>query len=164
MNPALYFAETPGYCGRIAISGRPRGGAALDHDVASWRARGVDVVVSLMAEDEAARLGLADEGLVCGRHGITWMSLPIADFTVPPSIDVAVPTIERTAAAMTAGKGVVFHCYAGRGRSPTLAACTLVHRGMAPLDAIDRLSIARGHPIPETAAQRQWIVDFAATR
>ena len=161
MPPRLYWADTPELSGRLCITRRPRGGGHLRADVASWRDCGIDVVVSLLEADEAERLDLGGEGRACVSLGLAWVSFPVADFAVPALIEAAAATIDALARQMAAGRSLAFHCYASRGRSPTLAACVLVRRGLSADDAVARLSAARGHAIPETVEQRRWIADYA---
>lgn len=160
-QPALYWVDTTGSSGRIVITRRPRGFEFLDVDVASWRVRGVDIVVSLLDVEEAARLGLGDQAAVCRRHGIEPVMLPVADFSVPPVMADAMPILDHLTQRFRDGQTIAFHCYASRGRSPTFAAAVMVNGGLAPDDAIRRIARARGHDIPETAPQRQWIFDVA---
>ena len=47
------------------------------------------------------------------------------------------------------------------GRSALIAASLLVLAGLAPDEALQRIQIARGAPVPETTAQRDWIARFA---
>ena len=42
-----------------------------------------------------------------------------------------------------------------------LAACVLIALGTDPDAALTRIAVARGLPVPETAEQRQWVLDFA---
>jgi hypothetical protein len=46
------------------------------------------------------------------------------------------------------------------GRSGVLAACVLAALGEDPDRAFDRVSRARGCPVPDTAEQRAWAVRF----
>ena len=163
MEPRLYWVETPELTGRVAITLRPRGFEFLDADVASWKASGVDVVVSLLACEEAEAIGLGEQGAACQRQGIAFVACPVADFSVPLSMDDARRIVEDLGHHLDAGRTLAFHCFASRGRSPTLAAAVLVRQGLAADDAIARLSTARGLQVPETEQQKQWIFDFART-
>ncbi len=164
MEPELYCAETPEISGRVIITRRPRGFQFLDEDVATWRARGIDAVVSLLEVGEAELIGLDHQGEVCRKHGIVFVPYPLVDFSTPPAPAKVRPTIEGLAGLISNGKSVAFHCYASRGRSPTLAAAVLIELGLSADDAMARLSRARRHVIPETPEQRQWILDYAASR
>jgi hypothetical protein len=41
-----------------------------------------------------------------------------------------------------------------------MAACVLILLGVQSEDALDMIASARGLEVPETEAQRQWILDF----
>jgi hypothetical protein len=45
-----------------------------------------------------------------------------------------------------------------------MAASLLVLTGFSPDQAFDRLSEARGYPVPETEEQRAWVVAFSQQR
>ena len=61
---------------------------------------------------------------------------------------------------IASGKSVAIHCRAGIGRSTTLAACVLILLGVNGEVALDMIAAARGLEVPETEAQRQWILGF----
>ncbi len=56
---------------------------------------------------------------------------------------------------------MLIHCRAGIGRSGMLAACVLVKAGLDPEAALQRVSEARGCPVPDTEEQRAWVFAFA---
>jgi protein-tyrosine phosphatase len=159
--PVLYPVNTPELKGRVVITRRPRGFEFIDIDVASWAARGIDVVVSMLEAEEAKTIGLDQQGAACARHGITFVHVPVADFAIPPSVQDAHAVVKDLGRELDAGKTIAFHCFASRGRSPTLAAAVLIHQGLSAATAIARLSEARGHDIPETSQQLKWIKDYA---
>jgi protein-tyrosine phosphatase len=64
-------------------------------------------------------------------------------------------------ALLASGRNVVVHCRQGIGRTGLVAACLLVSKGESPETAVEKLSAARGVPIPETAEQRRWIDHYA---
>ncbi len=161
MLPILYRVETGrDDLGPIAITSRPRGEPNLAASVAHWRQEGIDIVVSLLATEEAAMVGLAGERDACVAAGIEFVNLPVQDFGVPSSYGLWLPAVTRLADQLQRGSSIATHCYAGLGRSPTLAACVLVKAGLPAEDAIDRLSAARGCPVPERATQHAWILAF----
>lgn len=165
MQPKLYSVDLgrTGF-GGVAIASRPQGHDLLASSVAHWKKNRIDVVVSLLTDGEVRAAGLADEAEACASFGIEFINLPVADFGVPATYAAWAPTVTRLAEGLHAGRSVAAHCYAGIGRSPTFAACVLVQAGLTADDAIRRLSIARGLPVPETARQHKWIQDFELLR
>lgn len=148
--------------GRLAVSARPRGEDWLDDEIKSWRAAGVDVVVSLLESPEAADLGLERERDICQANGMTFYSFPIIDRDVPVSDDAAVDLFGKLDKELATGRSVLIHCRQGVGRAGLVAAALLVESNLNPKEAVERVSAARGVAVPETEAQRVWIDTFAA--
>jgi len=139
---------------------RPRGGDWLEDEAREWRLAGVDVVVSSLTSGEIADLDLAEEARLCRENGIQYISFPIVDRGVPArraALDIA----KKLEALLAAGKTIAIHCRQGLGRSALVAACVLILAGVRPEVAFERLIAARGCPVPETAEQREWIMQFA---
>ncbi len=160
MKQDTFWIDGP-WPGRLAILPRPRGGDWLEEEVRSWRQAGVGAVVSLLTSAEVADLDLAQEAELCRAHQIVFVSFPIVDRSVPPSRKATVALVQRLDALLTAGANVVIHCRQGVGRAAVVAACTLVLAGIAPGVAFQRVSEARGCPVPETTEQRDWVIAFA---
>ena len=146
MEPWIKWVEAPELTGRVAIIRRPRGGKHLDGDLASLRDRGISIVVSLLADVEVEDLQLDRAAAACRAAGIVFVWLPIDDFGVPASATAAREAIAQIAANIEAGGAAGFHCYASRGRSPTVAACVLIKLGLSSDDAVQRLSAAGEAP------------------
>ena len=149
-----HFAE-----GNLAIMAAPRLDEQLESTVLGWRDEGVDVVVSLLEEFEIPNLIDAERAL-CGEFGVEFFSFPVRDKTVPDAVDRFAAIARRLADRIAAGKSVAIHCRAGIGRSTTLAACVLVLLGIDGAVALDMIAAARGLEVPETEAQRQWVLSF----
>jgi protein-tyrosine phosphatase len=156
MKPELFWIPGP-WRGRLAIAARPRGGDWLDDEADGWRRAGIDVIVSLLEEDEAAQLDLADEAKAAGANGIRFLTLPIPDRGVPASATAAAPLIAAILEALEEGKNVAVHCRQGLGRSGLISAGVLVSSGLSPEQSIAVVSSARRQPVPETPEQRSWI-------
>jgi protein-tyrosine phosphatase len=154
----LYWVETPSsIAGRAAITSRPLGRERLTASVAYWRESGLDVVISLLAEDEASALGLDRAGEACAAAGIELLRVPTTDFGVPPLDRATVDLLDRLAGRLGGGASIAAHCYAGRGRSPTFLAGVLVRAGLGADDAFERIGAARGRVVPETDEQCRWV-------
>jgi protein-tyrosine phosphatase len=156
----LYWIEGP-WPGRLAILPRPRGGEWLEDDIRSWQQAGLSIIVSLLTSDEVAELGLAEEARFCRAYGLQFLSFPIVDRGVPSSRATTLGFVRRLEATLAGGKSLGIHCRQGVGRSALIAACLLVLSGEDPETALQRVSEARGGPVPETSEQRQWVIEFA---
>ena len=161
MRPDLFWIPGP-WKGRLAISGRPRGGDWLEAEIDGWRDAGLDVVLSLLEEDETEQLGLKDEGLLAESAGLQFLSFPIPDRGVPGSTSDAVNLLTEVTSALEAGRNVGVHCRQSVGRAGLMAAGALRVAGMGTRQAVDAVSKARGLQVPETADQLEWLVRLAA--
>jgi len=145
--------------GRLAISARPRGGDWLEDELKGWRAAGITKVVLLLTPDEEVALGLEREKQASLDAGLSFLSFPIVDRSVPSSDERAMCLIEELDSDLTRGERVVVHCRQGIGRSGLIASAVLVARGVPPEDAALQVSQARGVTVPETLRQIVWIRD-----
>jgi protein-tyrosine phosphatase len=157
----LYWVDGP-WPGKLALAARPRGGDWLADEMSNWRRAGVDAVLSLLTPGEEDDLELRSERARAGVCGMDFLSFPIPDRQVPDSEAGLTSTLEAVDAKLSAGRNVVVHCRQGVGRAGLVAACLLVAKGLAPEDAVGRLSAARGEEVPETSEQRRWIDRYAA--
>ncbi len=146
--------------GRLAVMPRPRGGDWLEEEVRSLRSNGVDVLLSLLTEDEAGELNLGEEARCCAAGGIEFVSFPIPDRDFPASAAAALGLVQRLMSHLVEGKGVAVHCRQGVGRSGLVAACVLAALGERPDAAFERIARARGRSVPDTPEQRQWVLRF----
>ena len=156
MNADLFWIPGP-WRGGLAIAPRPRGGDWLGDEAGAWRSAGVNVVVSLLEEDEAAELDLDHERQAAENQAISFISFPIPDRGVPESTEAAISAIEAIAAQLEARKNVAMHCRQGIGRSGLVASGVLVNSGIKADEAMRIVSSARGISVPETPEQRRWI-------
>lgn len=156
----LNWVEGP-WRGKLALSARPRGGDWLNDEISHWREGGVDTVFSLLTHQEEQDLNLANEQAEVTAHGMTFLSFPIPDREVPDSETRLTGALEELEEQLSSGRNVALHCRQGIGRAGLVAACLFLTKGIAPEVAVQRLSAARGIPIPETTEQRRWINRFA---
>jgi protein-tyrosine phosphatase len=117
----------------------------------------VDLVVSLLEDEEAEQLELEFESDASASNGVRFVSFPIPDRGVPVSTRDALALLRDIVRALDHGKIVAVHCRQGIGRSALIAAGALVTAGITADQAISVVSAARGQPVPETAAQHRWI-------
>lgn len=147
--------------GNLAIMPAPRISERLEDVVLEWRTDGIDTIVSLLEVTEMPGL-LEAETELCREFGIEFISFPIRDKTVPPSVEAVDRVARLLADRVSTGQGVAIHCRAGIGRSATLAACVLICLGVDGEVALDMIAEARGVEVPETEEQRQWVLAFSA--
>jgi polymorphic toxin system DSP-PTPase phosphatase-like protein len=160
MKPSIYWIPGP-WVGKLAILGRPRGGDWLTDEIEGWRDAGIEIVVSLLSEDEEAELALSDEPRLVEGTGLSFISFSIEDYAVPSSEDALRQLVNDLEKLLEKGRSVGIHCRAGVGRSSVVAACLLVNHGEDADISFQRISTARGVAVPDTVAQREWVGDFA---
>jgi predicted protein tyrosine phosphatase len=146
--------------GRIAIMARPRAGDWLESEIAAWKNSGIDVVVSLLEREEISELALQHEAALCRARGIDFMSCPIPDRGVPESRPEILQLARSLVASVQDGRCVAIHCRAGIGRSSLMAACVLICSGVGAQDAFELIRQSRGLSVPDTDAQRDWVLEF----
>ena len=156
MNVDLFSIPGP-WRGRLAIALRPRGGDWLDDEASARRRVGIDVIVSLLEGEKAAKLDLENERQAAENNGIRFVSFTIPDRGVPASTEAAIAAIGAIVAQLDAGKNVAVHCRQGIGRSGLVAAGVLISSGIKAAEAVEIVSSARGTSVPETPEQRRWI-------
>lgn len=159
MKTNLYWINGS-WPGRLAISSRPRGGDWLDDEVRAWRQAGLDMIVSLLTQDEVVALNLEQEAQLCRKHGMQFLTFPIIDRSVPASRHAALDFVRELENTLTAGKSLLIHCRQGIGRSALVAACLLISSGMETESAFQKISAVRGVAVPETPEQRRWVANF----
>lgn len=155
----LHWIERPGP-GRLATAARPRADDWLDDAIHGWKAEGVDIVVSMLAPSEVHDLGLQRKAELCRANGIAFISSPIPDYGVPDSRQEVLRLALSLGATLRDGQAIVAHCRAGIGRSSLIAACTLICAGIDAADALALIATARGMRVPDTDAQREWVMEF----
>jgi protein-tyrosine phosphatase len=156
ISMTTYQIEGP-WRGRLAIVPRPRGGDWIADEVRAWKDEGFDVVVSLLTTGETRDLGLTDEANLSRSHGLQFYGFQIPDLGVPSSMVAAQEFLERLTNELAAGKKVAVHCRQSIGRSGLIAASLLSLSGIDPETAFQRVSAARGLPVPETPEQKIWV-------
>jgi len=155
----LHWIDTPA-AGRLAIMARPRAGDWLTDEIAGWKASGLNLVVSLLEQEEVAELGLQLEAELCRAEGIEFVAFPIPDRGVPESSRGAEALGRTIAAGIADGRSIAIHCRAGIGRSSVIAACALICAGIDADSAFASIKGARGVAVPDTDDQRDWVIAF----
>ena len=111
------------------------------------------VLVSALPQDEAAELGLADEGQCCQHSGLEFLCFPIRDRSVPLSYREFDSLLASLTGFLQQGKAIAVHCRAGIGRSSLIVAATLIRNGVSADSAFRAIQDARGCPVPDTMEQ-----------
>ena len=161
MRSEIYWIPTR-TAGRLAIMPRPRGGDWLEDEVRSWRAAGIDVVLSLLTPGEVLDMDLALEEELCTAAGMQFVTFPIPDRGVPASKAPMRKLATELAQGLAEGKNIAIHCRQGLGRAPLVAICVLIQAGDNLQTALQKATIARGCPVPETKEQERWLAEFAS--
>ena len=160
MKPTVYWIGGP-WPGKLAILARPRGADWLDDEIVGWKEAGLDVVVSLLTPGEYVELGLNAEDEIVKRNGLTFVSFPIADYSVPTSLKVTRQLVSKLDDWLGRGNKVGIHCRQGIGRSSLVAACILVTSGESASRAFQQIETVRGLSVPDTPEQKEWVASFA---
>jgi protein-tyrosine phosphatase len=121
---------------------------------------GIDILVSLLEVEEAASLGLEEEGPMSLQAGLQFIQYPIPDRTTPEAIKTFREFVAGLANLIRAGQSIGVHCRGSIGRATITAACTLTHLGWSPDAALTAIEKVRGCPVPDTPEQQQWILNY----
>jgi hypothetical protein len=155
LRPTIYTVAHTGP-GTVSTMAHPPGGALLEPYVRGLRRLGVDVLVSAQTDSERDECFLTDQAAVVAAAGLSFVCVPIEDRTAPLGEEVVAP-VAALYSLYRAGAHVVFHCWAGIGRSSLLAALLLGMDGVQPASAWSLISAARGFPVPDTRQQEEWL-------
>jgi protein-tyrosine phosphatase len=140
----------------LSTMARPRGGDWLSDEMEALSSSGVGVLVSTLTPSEEAELDLSGESASAVSAGLEYISFPIQDRGVPEATMFR-ELVRKLRAALEGGSHVVIHCRMGIGRSSLVAAGVLVAEGTEGPAAWAAISDARGLPVPDTEAQRDWL-------
>ncbi|MQG10604.1 MAG: protein tyrosine phosphatase [SAR202 cluster bacterium] len=127
-----------------------QGPASLD-DLSFLYSQGVRAIVRMEERTIAANNG--------NQFDLVDLFVPVPDFT-PPDPDQILRMIEFIDRETAAKRPVVVSCYAGIGRTGTVLACYLIHRGQDPVDAINRIRELRPGSI-QTPEQEEAVYGYA---
>jgi hypothetical protein len=84
-------------------------GTTLAAELASLRARGTDLIVFALTEDEQTGLDLLDKGETAAAAGLEYRGAPIPNLDIPVHADIA-PTLAYVHGELRRGAHVVVHC------------------------------------------------------
>ena len=133
----------------------------FEADLDTIAAFGARRLVTLMQPDELVYIGIDPNRLEreARARGIEWLHLPIRNLSVPGKDWEAtwLTAGEQLRGALTGGGRFAMHCYAGRGRTGTVAARLLIEGGMRPDEAIATVRKVRPGSI-ETFEQERYVL------
>ena len=150
--------------GRIGIGRAPGYGSVRFEDFRSIKEQGVSKIYCLQEEDELQYLNsetIKQREQSLSELEIEFVHSPIGDFRVPTP-DQAKRLSKMIMNDVIGGKSILIHCMGGLGRSGTIAACSLVHYGLKPDEAINLVRKIRPGTL-ETDEQVQFVIEFGAT-
>ena len=156
MPAQIYKIGTMGD-GFVAIMARPSLEEDADASIINIARLGIQQVISLLEPNEARNLGLNGEREQVKAHGMGFMSFPIPDMGLPPSVEEYARLSKKLFNQVNAGVNTLIHCHAGIGRSGLMVAGILLHCDMDPQQAFAYASKMRGTRVPETPEQEQWL-------
>ncbi len=122
--------------GRLAGMARPGLLREVDDDVRDLHQLGIHTLVSLEE--------VAFDHPLCAELGVRREHLPIVDMGAP-TVDAAMPFLERACARMRSGRATVFHCKGGLGRTGMMMAACLVLEGATALKAVEEVRSICAH-------------------
>lgn len=110
-------------------------------------------------------LSLAQHAAVQCGITITHWRMAIRDYDTP-SVAQMTRILDALDASLAAGHATYLHCWGGIGRTGTVVGCYLVRHGMSGDQALRvirqwrRDALCGEMPSPETAAQRQFVLEW----
>jgi protein-tyrosine phosphatase len=123
---ATVYPITDATSNHIAIVARPRGNDWLCEEISALSREGIEILVSMLTDEEAEELGLNDESAECAAAGIRFVNVAIPDRSVPSDTNAFLRSVEQLATRVREGRYLAVHCRASIGRSSVLAASILV--------------------------------------
>ncbi|MFZ1389535.1 MAG: protein-tyrosine phosphatase family protein [Thiolinea sp.] len=157
MNPSIFKLKDIG-AGTLYIMPCPRP-SVLAEDMTFYMDLGVNTMVCLLEKSEMIARGLALEERLCQELDLRFEHFPIPDRSIPSNVAAFRQLVDRLEAELKQGRQVAIHCYAGIGRTGVLAGSLLIRDGMTPQAAIELMSVTRGHNMPQTQVQYEFLVD-----
>jgi protein-tyrosine phosphatase len=160
MEPQIYEVKSIG-SGTLFIMPCPKADQ-LGDGLQRLSRMGINKVVSLLEAEEAVHLGAAMEGQLCEQLGMAFEQFPIRDRRTPKKPAQFRQLVNRLYDELNSGSNIAIHCYAGIGRTGLLAGGLLITDGLSLTSAVELMSDIRGHNMPQTQEQYEYLMDFAA--
>jgi len=136
----------------------------LESDLASLRRdHGLSRLVCLVEVHELEALGIPDLLVRAEAQGLRSLHAPLPDGGTPASLEAMEALAHQILAWVGAGEGVFLHCWAGLGRTGTVAAACLIARGASAVEALHLVRRARPGTV-ETHEQERFLHRYAEWR
>ena len=141
-----------GVAGRLYLSAMPGRGDGFAAARERLIAREIGLVVCLTPDDEIRRAA-PDYARAIDRGALPWRhrAFPIANFGIADVPIDYLALVTDVADELRAGERVLIHCYAGIGRTGTLATAVLMALGLTESKA--RRRVIQAGSCPETPGQ-----------
>lgn len=162
--------SVPGTGGRIGLCACPGLSTyfgsrtrKLEDDLKEIRRWGASGLVTLLEREEMRMLEIDHISQTVRHHDMWWLHLPIRDMCAPDEAFEAAWSAEgeRLRNILKNDGRFVVHCWAGLGRTGTVAARLLVEFGLKPSAAIEKVRDARPGAI-QSLAQEIYVTRLAA--
>jgi protein-tyrosine phosphatase len=150
--------------GRIGLGRAPGYGSVRFDDYRSMKEQGISKIYCLQEEEELDYLAgetANQRAESLKEFGIEFVHSPIGDFRVPTP-EQATMLSEMILKDVNEGRSILIHCMGGLGRSGTIAACSLVHYGIKPYEAIALVRKIRPGTL-ETDEQVGFVMEYRAS-
>ncbi|MGH7265068.1 MAG: protein-tyrosine phosphatase family protein [Candidatus Rokuibacteriota bacterium] len=151
----LWGAGRPGY------PSTPASPQQVERGVREWAGLGVEVVVTLMEEEELGRIvpGFLE---ALGRHGLESLRFPIRDFGAPGAHEAErfCLFVAGVRDRLARGQSILVHCNAGLGRTAVFLATLLRGCGLSGDAVAEIRQIYEPHAM-EGAAQEAFVRGLA---
>src|ERR1700739_4962988 len=92
---ATVYPITSATPNHIAIVARPRGNDWLCEEISALPREGIEILVSMLTDEEAEELGLNDESAECATVGISFVNMAIPDRSVPSDTNSFLRSVEH---------------------------------------------------------------------
>jgi len=133
--------------GRVALASGPGCGyRTVADDLDAIAELGIDAVFCLQTADELGSIErgetVATRTAALEQRGIDAYFFPVEDFHAfePDHLRTLLDVLTE---CLDDDQAVLVHCWAGQGRTGTVAACALIDRGLSPDDALAHVRRAR---------------------
>jgi protein-tyrosine phosphatase len=146
----------------LAVVLCPRGGHYLPGEIAYLKRAGIQTLVSLLSDEQVIMLELDREPAIAQSLGMEFLHHPIPDHELPKDTRAFTEFIDGLAKRVESGEKVGVHCWGSIGRATITTACTLIHLGWKPAEALAAVEAARGCSVPDTDEQERWILNYKA--